>query len=121
MRFGSKLQSGDRVAIVSPSFAAPGFAPRVHEQAMQRVVSELTLNPVEYPTTRTVDALPQARAADINAALADPDIGAILATLGGDDQITVLPYLDAEVASDNPKPFFGYSDNTRVESLKTSA
>ncbi|TFI49881.1 hypothetical protein E4A41_05495, partial [Micrococcus endophyticus] len=32
-----KAQPGERIAVVSPSFAAPGFAPAVHEQAMRRL------------------------------------------------------------------------------------
>ncbi|MGB9035278.1 MAG: LD-carboxypeptidase, partial [Paeniglutamicibacter sp.] len=83
-----KLAPGDRVAVLSPSFAAPGFAPAVHEQAMARIRTELGLVPVEFPTTRKLGATPTERAADINAAFADPGIRAIFATLGGDDQIT---------------------------------
>ena len=37
-----------------------------------------------------------------------------MATIGGDDQITVLRYLDADVLAAHPKPFFGYSDNTNL-------
>jgi hypothetical protein len=37
-----------------------------------------------------------------------------MASIGGDDQITVLPYLDPDLLHDNPKPFFGYSDNTNL-------
>mgnify|MGYP006360414411 FL=1 len=109
-----KLAPSDRVAVLSPAFAAPGFAPAVHEQAMRRIEHELGLVPVEYPTTRLLDASPRARAADVNAAFADPSIRAIFATLGGDDQITVIPYLDASLAVADPKPFFGYSDNTNL-------
>lgn len=57
---------------------------------------------------------PQERAADIHAAFADPDIKAVIATIGGDDQITVLPFLDRELIRANPKPFFGMSDNTNL-------
>src|SRR5699024_2064754 len=114
MRFGSKLEPGDRVAVVAPSFAAPGFAPRVHEQAMQRMVSELELQSVEYPSTRVVDAPARTRADDINAALADPGIRAVFSTLGGDDQITVLPYLDTDAARKDPKPFCGKSDTSNI-------
>ncbi|HEY0533934.1 MAG TPA: LD-carboxypeptidase, partial [Actinoplanes sp.] len=32
-----KLAPGDRVAVVSPSFAAPGLFPAVHELAMRRL------------------------------------------------------------------------------------
>ncbi|QCR40457.1 LD-carboxypeptidase [Microbacterium sp. SGAir0570] len=110
----SVLVPGDRVAVLSPSFAAPGFAPAVHEQALSRIRSDLGLVPVEFPTTRELGASPQARARDIGAAFADPTIAAVFATLGGDDQITVIPFLDAGVIRDNPKPFFGYSDNTNL-------
>ncbi|MGR0221515.1 S66 family peptidase [Agromyces sp. ZXT2-6] len=109
-----KLAPGDRVAILSPAWAAPGFAPAVHEQAMRRLVAETGLVPVEYPTTRLLDASAEARAADVNAAFADPSIRAILATIGGDDQITVIPHLDADLATADPKMFVGYSDNTNL-------
>lgn len=109
-----KLLPGDRVAILSPSFAAPGFAPVVHERAMLRLIAETGLIPVEYPTTRTLGARAEDRAADINAAFADRTIRGIITTVGGDDQITVVPHLNAEVATADPKPFFGYSDNTNI-------
>ena len=109
-----KLAPGDRVAILSPSFAAPGFAPAVHEQAMRRLIAEIGLVPVEYPTTRRLGASAQDRAADLNAAFADPTIRAILATIGGDDQITVVPHLNADLATADPKMFLGYSDNTNL-------
>lgn len=109
-----KAVSGDMVAAVSPSFAAPGVAPAVHEQAMRRLAEVTGLVPVEYPTTREVGASPQDRAADLNAAFADPQIRAILATIGGEDQITVVPHLDADLVRADPKPFLGYSDNTNV-------
>jgi len=52
------------------------------------------------------------RATDIHAAFTDPGIAAVIASIGGDDQITVLPHLDAGLLRAHPKPFFGYSDNT---------
>lgn len=107
-----KLSVADRVAVLSPAWSAPGFAPEMHEQAMRRIVDELGLVPVEYPTTRLLDASAEARAADVNAAFADPSIRAIFATIGGDDQIAVVPHLDPVIV--DPKPFFGYSDNTNL-------
>ncbi len=105
---------GDRVAVVSPSFAAPGMFPQVHEVAMRRLREEFGLEPVEYPTTRQVGAPAQDRARDLMAAFADPGIRAVLATIGGDDQITVLPHLDPAAFVADPKPFVGYSDNTNL-------
>jgi len=109
-----KARRGDRIAVLSPSFAAAGAFPAVHEQAMRRLSEVTGLVPVEYPTTREVGASPADRAADINAAFADPAIRAILAVVGGDDQITVVPHLDAGLARRDPKPFLGYSDNTNL-------
>ncbi|HIY24286.1 MAG TPA: LD-carboxypeptidase [Candidatus Brachybacterium merdigallinarum] len=109
-----KARPSDKIAVVSPSFAAPAVAPAVHEQAMRRLHESTGLIPVEYPTTRTLGASPEARAADLNTALADPEIRAIIATIGGEDQITVIPLLDPEPLLEDPKPFLGYSDNTNL-------
>lgn len=109
-----KARPGDRVAVLSPSFAAPAVAPAVHEQALARLAAVTGLVPVEYPTTRRLGASARDRAADLNAAFADPGIRAVLATVGGEDQITVVPHLDAELVRRDPKPFLGYSDNTNL-------
>jgi muramoyltetrapeptide carboxypeptidase LdcA involved in peptidoglycan recycling len=110
----AKARTGDRIAVLSPSFAAAGAFPEVHEQAMRRLTGVTGLVPVEYPTTRAVGATPAARAADINAAFADPEIRAILAVVGGEDQITVIPHLVADHVRTDPKPFLGTSDNTNL-------
>ncbi|MCX4745471.1 LD-carboxypeptidase [Kitasatospora sp. NBC_01287] len=112
--YPAKPRPGDRVAVLSPSFAGPAVFPHVHELGIRRLREEFGLEPVEYPTTRKLGATPQERAADLNAAFADPNIKAVLATIGGEDQITVLPHLDRELIRANPKPFFGYSDNTNL-------
>src|ERR1022692_4049595 len=114
LRTPPKVRPADRVAVVSPSTACPGMFPAVHEIGMRVLRDDLGLEPVEYPTTRQVGATPQARARDLMAAFADPSIRAVLATIGGDDQITVLPFLDPEVVQADPKPFAGYSDNTNL-------
>ncbi|MEV4703751.1 S66 peptidase family protein [Actinoplanes sp. NPDC049316] len=108
-----KLAPGDRVAIVSPSFAAPAVFPAVHELGLRRLREEFGLEPVEYPTTRR-HATPAERAADLMDAYADPGIRAVFATIGGDDQITVLRHLDPAPFVADPKPFLGYSDNTNL-------
>jgi muramoyltetrapeptide carboxypeptidase LdcA involved in peptidoglycan recycling len=108
-----KLSPGDRVAVVSPSWAAPEAFPARHELAMEFIERELGLVVVEYPTTRR-SAAPRERAADLMTAFADRSIRAVMATIGGEDQLTVLPHLDAEVARADPKPFLGFSDNTNL-------
>ncbi len=109
-----KARPGDRVAVLSPAFAAPAVSAPIHEQALRRLTALTGLIPVEYPTTRQLDASPEARAADVNAAFADPSIRAIVSTIGGDDQVLVTPHLDPALAQADPKPFLGYSDNTNI-------
>ena len=55
---------------------------------------------------------PQARADDLMQAFADSTIDGIISTIGGDDSIRILPYIDLRVIRDNPKIFLGYSDST---------
>ncbi|MDH6625461.1 muramoyltetrapeptide carboxypeptidase LdcA involved in peptidoglycan recycling [Streptomyces sp. LBL] len=109
-----KPSPGDRIAVVSPSAGLPGLFPLPYELGLERLRKEYGLEPVEYPATRRMDSTPQERADDLHAAFADPDIKAIVASIGGDDQITVLPLLDRELIRANPKPFFGMSDNTNL-------
>jgi hypothetical protein len=62
--------------------SSPATASALHEQALHRLRELTGLIPVEYPTTRELGASPEARAADVNEAFADPDVRAILATIG---------------------------------------
>jgi muramoyltetrapeptide carboxypeptidase LdcA involved in peptidoglycan recycling len=107
-----KPSPGDRVAILSPSAGLPGRFPLPFELGLRRLQDGFGLVPVEYPATRKLGASPAERAADIHAAFADPDIAAVISSIGGDDEITVLPLLDPGLLRAHPKPFFGYSDNT---------
>jgi muramoyltetrapeptide carboxypeptidase LdcA involved in peptidoglycan recycling len=114
LTYPPKPRPGARVAVLSPSFGAPARYPHVYELGLRRLRDELGVEPVEYPTTRAANATAAERARDVMAAFADPDIGAVLATIGGEDQITLLRHLDPEVLRASPKPFFGYSDNTNL-------
>ena len=55
-----------------------------------------------------------ARAADINALFADPDVELVQALRGGYGASQVVPLLDYDVIAENPKPFVGYSDITAL-------
>ncbi|MFH8975564.1 S66 peptidase family protein [Streptomyces sp. NPDC017890] len=109
-----KPSPGDRVAVISPASGLPGLFPLPYELGLERLRKEYGLEPVEYPASRKMGSTPGERAADIHAAFADPGIKAVIASIGGDDQITVLPLLDRELIRANPKPFFGMSDNTNL-------
>lgn len=113
-----KLRAGDTIAVVSPSWGGPSVFPQIYECGLQVLQDRFGLRIKEYPTARA-DATwlyhhPQARADDINAAFADPDARAIMASIGGDDSVRILPYLDPAVIQANPKILMGFSDTTTL-------
>ncbi len=112
-----KLSKGDKVAVLSPSFAAPGMFPVVYELGLERLRTVFGLEPVEFPTTRKLGASGEERAADLVEAFTDPDIKVVIATIGGDDQVTYIKHLPPEPFRENPKPFFGYSDNSHFSNF----
>ena len=107
-----KLKKRDKVAIVSPSFAAPGQWPHVYEYALKRVEDVFGLEPVEFSVTKKLGATAKERSKDLIGAFENKEIKAVIASLGGDDQVTYIKNLPQKPFIDNPKPFFGYSDNT---------
>jgi len=112
------VERGDRVAIVAPASTNPDSAGHVYDRGLERLRERFDLEPVEYPTA-TADPEwlaehPEARAEDVMDAFRDPEISAVIATIGGHDQITVLPHLDADVLREHPTRFYGWSDNTHL-------
>ncbi|HVW78457.1 MAG TPA: LD-carboxypeptidase [Alloacidobacterium sp.] len=55
------------------------------------------------------------RLADLHDAFADPEVQAIFCTRGGYGSNYLLEDLDLELIRKNPKPFFGYSDLTAIQ------
>jgi muramoyltetrapeptide carboxypeptidase LdcA involved in peptidoglycan recycling len=112
------IKEGDKVAVVAPSMGCASLFPWVYEQGLKRLRETFKLIPVEYPSARQTPEFlsknPKARAEDINQAFADPEIKAIIATIGGLDAVRILPFLDENIIRSNPKPFFGYSDCTNL-------
>src|SRR3989339_491181 len=113
----AKLKSGDKVAIVSPSWGGPSVFPHVYENGI-KFLKEWGLEIVEYPTAR-MDAgflreNPQVRAKDINDAFTNPEIKAIFASIGGDDSVRILPFVDKKIIAENPKVLMGYSDTSTL-------
>ncbi|MBU2566736.1 LD-carboxypeptidase [Patescibacteria group bacterium] len=112
-----KLQPGDTVAIVSPSWGGPSMFPHIYKNGL-KALEELGLKVKEYPSAqKDADFLednPEFRANDINYAFLDSDVKAIIASIGGNDSIRILPFLDIETIKNNPKIIMGYSDTTTL-------
>ena len=112
-----KLSPGDQVAIISPSSGLAGTYPWVQDLGLQRLQDKFNLVPKEYPTTRQMGSSLADRARDIMLAFRDTKNKAVFASIGGDDQIKLIKLLDKQIFIDNPKPFFGYSDNTHLHNF----
>ena len=113
----NKLKKEDKVAILSPSFAAPGKWPPVYELGLNRLRDIFGLEPIEFPTTKKIGASKEERIKDFISAFENKEIKGVISSLGGDDQITYIKNLPKEPFINNPKPFFGYSDNTHFENF----
>jgi muramoyltetrapeptide carboxypeptidase LdcA involved in peptidoglycan recycling len=110
----SKLSKGDKVAVLSPSYAAPGRFPEVYKLGLERLREIFGLVPVEYPTTAKLGASSAERADDLITAFENPEIKAVITTIGGNDQVTYVKNLPSTPFVQNPKPFFGFSDNSHL-------
>jgi muramoyltetrapeptide carboxypeptidase len=111
----NKLVPGDRVCLVSP--ASPVSKDWVESGA--KVLRELGLQ-VEYgahvyDVDKTLDYLAGKdvdRLADVNSALRDPGIKAIIATKGGKGAYRIADGLDFVAARKHPKILIGFSEIT---------
>ena len=111
-----RLRKGDIVAVVSPSSGAPEKYQNIYEHGLSMLKKHLGVEIREYNNARkSNDYLymhPRKRAEDINKAFADKDVKAIITSIGGDDSVRILDYLDMKTIKNNPKIIIGFSDST---------
>ncbi len=111
------LRPGARVAIVAPASAgitaaddaaewlqARGFVPQVMPASRARLDP-----PYDYLAGNDADRL-----ADLHAAFADPDVGAVWCLQGGFGSWRLLDHVDYALLRRYAKPFIGYSDITAL-------
>ncbi len=118
----SKLQKGDKIAIVSLSRGILGEKEcehnleigikRIKGFGLEPIFMENTLKGLEF-----IEENPQARAKDLKEAFRDNSIKAIMCAIGGIDTYRTLSYLMEdnefkELVKNNPKIFIGFSDST---------
>lgn len=103
------LKSGDRIAVVSPSWGGPGTFPARYEAGKRQLTEAFGVEVVETPhalkSAEWLYANPEARANDLMGAFASPQIDGIIASIGGDDCVRLLPFLDLGILRGNPKVF----------------
>lgn len=111
-----RLKPGDTVAAVSLSWGGPGAIPHRYEAGKRQLEEIFGLKVVETRHALAdpdwIAANPAARTDDLMGAFADPSVDGIISTIGGEDSIRILPFIDGDVIRSNPKVFLGYSDTT---------
>lgn len=116
LKLPEALQEGDKVAVVSLSWGGPGTLPHKYYHGKKQLEEEFGLQVEEMPNAMRdgdwVSRNPQARADDLMQAFSDPDVKAIISSIGGSDSIRIVKYVDQSIISKNPKIFLGYSDTT---------
>ena len=110
-----RLREGDTVGLVAP---ASGIAVPDQLDRALHWVSGMGLVPRAGAHVSERDGYlagsDEARAADLNAMFADPDIRAIFTIRGGWGGARILPLLDWDMIAANPKLLIGYSDTTAL-------
>lgn len=109
-----RLKEGSMIGIISPSSDAPSLFPAVYQIGVDNLAKHFNLKVKEFTSTKYVYSNSQehvlARVKDIHYAFLDKEVDAIITSIGGDDSIRLLPYLDKKIIQDNPKIFMGFSD-----------
>ena len=110
------LRPGSRIAAISLSWGGPGTIPYRYKIGKRQFEEEFGVTVIETEHALSdpdwLAKNPEARADDLMAAFADTTIDGIISTIGGEDSIRTLPYLDLDLIRNNPKVFMGYSDTT---------
>lgn len=112
----AKLAPGDNVAAITLSWGGPGSFPHRYQAGKAQLETTFGVKVVEtryaLADADWIWRNPQARADDLHETLLDPTIRAIFSTIGGEESIRLLPYLDLDLIRSHPKIFMGYSDTT---------
>jgi muramoyltetrapeptide carboxypeptidase len=114
-RFGRALPEGGTIGVCAPS------GPYFNKSDVLRPVEwwesrgyHVKLADGVWDKDDYVAGDPKSRAADLNALFADPEVDVIHVLWGGTGAMQILPHLDYDLISDNPKALMGYSDITNL-------
>lgn len=114
-----RVQPGDSVALVSPSwFAAGAFPHRVDRGRLYLESLGLRLKVMPNATAMgdwTAGTARQ-RVDDLHTAFADPEVSVVLCAIGGNHSNELVDLLDYDLIRTHPKVFQGLSDITVLHS-----
>ena len=111
----SILKTGDKVGFIAPSCCLKDKKLTSSIDFFNRLGLEVVIADDIYSEYRYMAGTDQKRAQDINKMFANNEIKALFCVRGGAGALRLLPYLDYELISKNPKPIFGLSDSTVLQ------
>lgn len=112
-----KLQHGDEIRVVSPSSSLSIVSEENKTFATEKLKEmgfHITFSKHAEEVDRFFSSSIQSRVSDLHEAFADPNVKAIVTTLGGYNTNQLLHHLDYELIQNNPKILCGYSDITAL-------
>ncbi|MBZ9687252.1 LD-carboxypeptidase [Clostridium estertheticum] len=112
-----KLKKGDLIGVFSPSSPITYTCPKRFERS-KKYLENKGFKIVEGKLTGKCDCYRagniKERADELNSLIRNADIKCIMATIGGMNSNSILPYIDYEAFKRNPKIIIGYSDVTAI-------
>lgn len=118
-----KLQHGDTIATISPSWGIAGetdvlWRYEIGKKRLQDIFGLIVINaPNSLRGERYLKDNPKSRAEDLMWAFENKEVKAIVSNIGGNDSISLLPFINIETIKCNPKIFLGYSDILNVHMM----
>jgi muramoyltetrapeptide carboxypeptidase len=113
-----RMRPGDRIGVIAPSGPA---LPAPLARGLEALASTFSVQvapsaraPAPPPLAKYLTAGDEARAAETNAMIADPDVRGIVMSRGGYGLMRILPLLDAAALRADPKPILAFSDGTAL-------
>ncbi|HAC0057532.1 TPA_asm: LD-carboxypeptidase [Listeria monocytogenes] len=113
----AKLKQGDEIRIIAPSRSIGIMADNQVEIAVNRLTDmgfKVTFGEHVAEMDCMMSSSIRSRVADIHEAFNDSSVKAILTIIGGFNSNQLLPYLDYDLISENPKILCGFSDITAL-------
>ncbi|WP_421182457.1 S66 family peptidase [Aeromonas enteropelogenes] len=115
--FPPLLKPGQTIGFFSPSSAATAWAPNrfarakafLEGQGFKLAAGSLT-GQQEYWRSGSIEA----RAAEFNDLIRDPEVRCIMSVIGGNNSNSLLPHIDYDALRQDPKIIVGYSDVTAL-------
>jgi muramoyltetrapeptide carboxypeptidase len=112
-----KLKKGDTIGIITPSTPAPVLFKERYERGLKQL-KNMGFKILEGNCSGSSQGYRSAsikqRAEELNELIRNPEVKAIISTIGGTNSNSLLPYLDYESLKKQPKIIMGYSDVTAL-------